>query len=314
MLEAIVIGLGNIGLNYDLDQSSLYLTHSKCLYFHKSCHLIAGVDISEGARMSFSKEYNVAAYPTISDLSSSNIATANKKIIAISCPTFMHRDISIEAMKLFPGSLVVLEKPCGLSNVQREEIVYKAKQTHCNLVVNTPRRALSYFVSLRDNISKGIERIYSFDGIYYDDFWCNGVHLFDLCSFLTGHYFKKQFLSSSTTLQPTVIGFFGSAFASFRSNKYPNANICRLQIETDSRFIDFDLFSGKILEFRHASLAFNSDYSVVDFTNPVEISNKREDLQLCWYNKLLDKSTMIQKTLTSVNDLINYEKSIYLES
>ena len=213
MLDAIVIGLGNIGLNYDLDQCSLYLTHSKCLYSHKSCHLIAGVDISEEARMSFTREYNVAAYPTISDLAHINKITTNKKIIAISCPTSMHRDISIEAMKLFPGSLVVLEKPCGLSNVQREEIVYMAKQTHCNLVVNTPRRALNYFISLRENVSSGIERIYSFDGIGYDDF-CNGVHLFDLCSFLTGHYFKKQFFRHLSRCSH-IIGFFGNAFASF---------------------------------------------------------------------------------------------------
>lgn len=314
MLDAIVVGLGNIGLNYDLDQSSLYLSHSKCLYFHEKCHLMAGVDISEEARTSFSREYSVAAYPTIGDLSSSNIISTNKKIIAISCPTSMHRDISIEAMRLFPGSLVVLEKPCGLSNVQREEIVYEAKQTHCNLVVNTPRRALSFFVSLRENVSKGVERIYSFDGIYYGDFWCNGVHLFDLCCFLTDHYFKKQFLSSATTFQPSIIGFFGDAFASFRSNKYQNASICRLQIETDLRFIDFDLFSGKILEYKHAPLAFNSDYSVVDFTKPVEIPISRENLQLDWYNVLLDMSSMIPETLTSVNDLINYDKSIYLDS
>ena len=73
-------------------------------------------------------------------------------------------------------------------------------------------------------------------------------------------------------------------------------------------------FSGKILEYMHAPLAFNSDYSVVDFTKPVEIPISRENLQLAWYNELLDVPSMIPETLTSVNDLINYDKSIYLDS
>ena len=55
--KTILIGLGNIGLKYDINTSNLknFQTHAKVLNFHSNFDLIAGIDKKEENRNIFYK-------------------------------------------------------------------------------------------------------------------------------------------------------------------------------------------------------------------------------------------------------------------
>ena len=49
-IQALVIGLGGIGLEYDYYSNSKVLTHSKSLFLNKNYNLLCGVDTNNKAK------------------------------------------------------------------------------------------------------------------------------------------------------------------------------------------------------------------------------------------------------------------------
>ena len=54
--KSILIGLGNIGLNYDLSSQSI-ITHAKSLLKNKKIEFVCGIDKSKKQRQIFKKKY-----------------------------------------------------------------------------------------------------------------------------------------------------------------------------------------------------------------------------------------------------------------
>ena len=87
-LRGLVIGLGDIGLNYDLDldHKDFILTHSSSLFTHPDYELVGGCDIKDEQREKFKKYYNKTAYSKIE----SAIKDTSPEIVCISVPTKDH--------------------------------------------------------------------------------------------------------------------------------------------------------------------------------------------------------------------------------
>ena len=58
MFSTIVIGLGNIGMHYDIDSDNRIWTHCKSLKLHDSFDLIGAVDSEEKTVLSLLKNTN----------------------------------------------------------------------------------------------------------------------------------------------------------------------------------------------------------------------------------------------------------------
>ena len=67
VFSCILIGLGDIGLNYDLhrDQSKYIQTHSRAFFLNSGFDMQGGVDINSDACDTFTKKYNVKFYLTL---------------------------------------------------------------------------------------------------------------------------------------------------------------------------------------------------------------------------------------------------------
>ena len=66
-LNTIVVGLGNIGFQYDLSLpiNKFTLSHSRAIKKNNKLKLIAGVDINKKSRNSFQKKYNIPVFQSI---------------------------------------------------------------------------------------------------------------------------------------------------------------------------------------------------------------------------------------------------------
>jgi len=107
--KAVVIGLGQIGMGYDLkhDPSFYVLSHSRAFQKHPSYELISGCDPDVKKKKIFETEYECTAYSKVEDV----LINHNPDIIAVAVPTDQHH-CTIE--KIFNNSkprAILCEKP-----------------------------------------------------------------------------------------------------------------------------------------------------------------------------------------------------------
>ena len=86
-----VVGLGRIGLGYDLNSNpSEVFSHTKAYLTHPSFHLVGGVDIDPEKRKVFEKYSRAPAFETVKDLFESQGNSID--CISICTPTSVHKD------------------------------------------------------------------------------------------------------------------------------------------------------------------------------------------------------------------------------
>ena len=74
MKKCALIGLGNIGMNYDLGLSNNFVqTHSRAISLHSEFELVCGIDYSRKALNIFKKVFNVDCYSSVLDLLKSDV-------------------------------------------------------------------------------------------------------------------------------------------------------------------------------------------------------------------------------------------------
>ena len=64
-INTLLIGLGNVGLNYDYKTKEIQ-THAKSLFLNKKINLVLGIDTDEKQLKRFNKKYKI---PTLKKLS-----------------------------------------------------------------------------------------------------------------------------------------------------------------------------------------------------------------------------------------------------
>ena len=69
VFSCVLIGLGDIGLNYDLnkDQDIYIQTHARAFSLNSGFDLQGGVDINTDSCNTFSKTYSIKSYSEIED-------------------------------------------------------------------------------------------------------------------------------------------------------------------------------------------------------------------------------------------------------
>ena len=84
MKKIALIGLGNIGLMYDLERSNSYiLTYAKAIHKLKNIKFVGAVDIDKKKRSLFEKKYKITAFKSLSELFLNSLPD----ILIISTPT-----------------------------------------------------------------------------------------------------------------------------------------------------------------------------------------------------------------------------------
>jgi len=116
-INCILVGLGNIGINYDINNSNIQ-THAKALINHKGFKLLCGVDNSYLARQKFKKKYKISAYSSLYQVPFKKI-----DFVTIATPTNTHYKVLKNVKLRYPKAFILLEKPISYNIKEAKKIL-----------------------------------------------------------------------------------------------------------------------------------------------------------------------------------------------
>ena len=155
--NAAIIGLGQVGMGYDFDQTEVQLTHATAYSRHPSFNLVAAVDHDAGRREQFEAKFNAPAFATITDLvkyQSSNFIHC----LSIAAPTKEHGscffELSNQKSKLPELKAILCEKPISQSLAEAKKMVAEAKVNQWLFLTNYIRRTVPEFKELKTEIQQ----------------------------------------------------------------------------------------------------------------------------------------------------------------
>ena len=138
MKKVLIVGLGSIGLEYDLklDPTNYIYTHSRSFAKSKFFDLVGAIDTDPKKRKIFSQHYSCPTF--------SSIKTASENVnpdLVCSVPTKMHLQIVEEVILAFKPRAILLEKPISYDLNQSIEIAEMCLNNKIDLFVNFYRRS-----------------------------------------------------------------------------------------------------------------------------------------------------------------------------
>ena len=153
--KSILIGLGNVGLNYDLGSQST-MTHAKSLSKNKKIELICSIDKSSKQRKIFKNKYRK---PTFKNINKEAILKSN--FIVLSSPNYTHLKYIRKILHYKNIRTILLEKPGGSNFNDFKKIKSLCKKRGVKLYINYQRLYDKNYSKIK-NIFK---RMTSFNGV-----------------------------------------------------------------------------------------------------------------------------------------------------
>jgi len=196
----LIIGLGQIGMEYDMNISAkdAIYTHARAFSMHPSFELIGAVDPSEEKRDKFKEVFKKPAFKDITE----SLKNINPEIIVISSPTVLHKTILEEVLNFITPLAILCEKPLSYSISDAKVMLALCEKRGVKLYVNYMRRSDPGVIKIRDLIHNGlIESPIKGVAWYSKGFFHNGSHFFNLLEFWLGKYQKSIVLSKGRVLQ-----------------------------------------------------------------------------------------------------------------
>jgi predicted dehydrogenase len=194
MHKVLIIGLGKIGLGYDLeyDDDCYALTHARAFNNHKLFELVGGVDLNLKQRDLFTKKYACEAFTNLSEA----IEKTNPSIIVISTPTENHFSTINNVLKETTPVAILCEKPIAYNYEHAKEIVTKCKKLNCALYVNYMRLSDVGVAEIHKRITN--MRIHGpFKGVvwYSKGLFNSASHFVNLLELLLGEVISIQLIN-----------------------------------------------------------------------------------------------------------------------
>lgn len=185
MMDALVVGLGQMGMGYDvnLDSESFVLTHSRAFELHPKFRLIGGVDPDSIRRDLFENQYRCKPYSSIDDA----YRDLDPDILAISNPTESHGQTLTMALDVFQPECIICEKPLSYELSEAKKMVDLCASQNCRLYVNYKRRSDPGAIEVKRLLADGsISCPVKGLAWYSKGLFNNGSHLFNLLQFWLG--------------------------------------------------------------------------------------------------------------------------------
>jgi predicted dehydrogenase len=176
-IKVSVIGLGNIGSQYDLADKSQSLTHASAIFNDSRFELIGGVDKDSHSRELFEHSYGVRAFPTIKEL----MAYSTPDVVTIATSTEDHVKNINDLLEYQSIKLVLCEKPISRKIRDLKELSRVLSLSEKIIFVNYQRRTEVTANEIRTLIQENKFGAYlSGSGLYSRGYYNNGSHMIDL--------------------------------------------------------------------------------------------------------------------------------------
>jgi predicted dehydrogenase len=276
--KVLIVGLGNIGLHYDLKKNNklFKLSHSNCFSQHNFFDLQGAVDKKINNLKLFHKKYGKNIFSNLKKA----LNFISPEIIVVSTTSKTHLSVIKDIFKNSKPELILCEKPLSNNYIDALKIYKLCIKNNCKLLVNYSRRYDSYLLKIKNFLKKNAKTRLLCNIYYSKGLLNNGSHFLNLSEYLFGKLIKVKILKRNNFLKDYTINF----YAKF---KYADVNFINTQNLFTSNY--FEIFSDKYL--------IRSNQNIIYYY-------KIEKDKL--YNKL-DTLSNVKKNLTKINpDLVNF--------
>jgi len=210
-IKTAIIGLGNIGIEYDLklNKKDFILTHTNAINSHRSYKLVAGLDKNLSQCKKLQKYYNVSAYTSIDKMFANHeidlaVLSVNSHYLYSTCE---------KILKQKKIKSIICEKPFSTDIKSGKKLLKISKQKDINIIVNYFRRFHPNLINLKKKIishkygecnkciveySKGINAYAS--------------HFIDLLVYFFGQVIKVEKIGSFRKINNDSVGDFVITF------------------------------------------------------------------------------------------------------
>lgn len=255
MYKCLVVGLGNVGMTYDLNSNAI-TTHCKSLFSHKKFNLAGAVDIQKKKRILFEKKYFKPAYSNILKA----LEDIKPEIIVISCSTEQHLKTLKLIFKNYRPKIIICEKPMGINLRQALDIFYLCKKKKVKLFINYMRLSDPGVIKIKNKIKLGIIKKPIYGTVYYSRGLINNAsHFFNILEFWFGNVKNLKILENSK-----------------RINK-------------------FDFETSFKVNFKNVTIFFFPCENSINIHNSIELNAKNGRLFYGWGGKYIQWQKIIKK-------------------
>lgn len=182
--RVLIIGLGHIGLGYDINTDSHEVkTHTKAFFLNKNFEIVGGVDPSCQARDIFEIRTKKNSYSSLEEI---YVSDRELDVIVIATPTRLRLGIFQDLCRLrYTSNIILLEKPIATTvseGIAVKELAFKIGRS---LYVNYIRRCDPILKRVKENINNNVYgKLLEASCNYYGSVLNIASHYIDLCQYL----------------------------------------------------------------------------------------------------------------------------------
>lgn len=193
--KCLIVGLGQIGMGYDLnvDSSKAVYSHARAFSLHPAFELLGAVDPSAKQRALFEAHYGLPAYADVE----SALRVAAPDVVVIASPTIKHGEVLNTILLYSKPKVILCEKPLAYDLVEARKMVADCERAGTKLFVNYMRRADPGAIEVKKRIESSAIAL-PIKGVawYSKGFLHNGSHFFNLLEFWLGAFVTAKVLDS----------------------------------------------------------------------------------------------------------------------
>lgn len=183
--KALIVGLGSIGMLYDLESSDQahVLSHAKAFSQHENFVLAAGVDPDPIARKKFSDKYGAWSGHDLAEA----LRISCPDVVVLASPTNTHAEILKSILAHAKPKVVLCEKPISYSLQEAQYMVSACRDANCLFFVNYLRRVEPGVVEIKRRLVAGEIQAPAKGVVWYTKGLIhNGSHFVNLLEFWLG--------------------------------------------------------------------------------------------------------------------------------
>ena len=193
--NCLIIGLGQIGMGYDLalDPATAVYSHARAFSLHPAFELLGAVDPSATQRVLFESHYGQPTYSDTENALKENAAS----VVVIASPTVEHCGVLSTVLLHSKPKAILCEKPLAYDLAEARKMIETCEDAGVELFVNYIRRADPGAIEVKCRIeSNAIAAPIKGVAWYSKGFLHNGSHFFNLLEFWLGSFVKAKVLDS----------------------------------------------------------------------------------------------------------------------
>ena len=307
-IKSLVIGLGKVGLHYDLPNFDTCLSHCNSLNNHKKFELAGGVDTNKYSRKIFENKFKKATYNNIKFA----IQKVRPNLIVLSTPTNKHfRNIKeIIQNKNRELKYLVLEKPLSYSFYEAKKILKICNQNKIKFFINYPYVHENYLKKIKLILKNNIND-QPIINLTYSKGMCHiGSHLLKIFIYFLGK--PSQIIKINS--EKNSDDFYFQGIIKFKKikvffNYFKKINTANIEIIHSKGQIIIDLNSLKIWNRSKFKKLDSNNINVLGDKFHV-VKNSLSSAQYYYYSFLF-KCLKQKKIITNNNDEFFIEKILY---